>query len=114
MAAPYTLRPWTDAVEPDADVRTGKLAMGIYAANLATVALREGAAAEVYADAERFFDATYFTKAMRDILGDVWGALAGERGDRVLQLRTPFGGGKTHTLIALYHLARSPEAAAGV
>ena len=109
----YTLRPWTDVVEPHPDVRSGDLAMGTYAANLAKVAIESGGA-EVYRDAESFFAATYFTEEMRELLADVWARLAGKPGDRVLQLRTPFGGGKTHTLLALYHLATSPQAAQGV
>lgn len=109
----YTLRPWTDVVEPHPDVRSGDLAMGTYAANLAKVAI-ESAGAEVYRDAGEFFAATYFTEEIRKLLFDVWGSLAGGAGDRVLQLRTPFGGGKTHTLLALYHLASSPAAADGV
>ncbi len=109
----YTLRPWTDVVEPHADVASGDLAMGTYAANLAKVAL-EGAGAGVYRDAREFFRATYFTGEIQKLLLDVWGRLAGTPGDRVLQLRTPFGGGKTHSLLALYHLAASPAAAADV
>ncbi|KAB2845617.1 MAG: ATP-binding protein, partial [Hyphomicrobiaceae bacterium] len=110
----YTLKPWSDVVEPHEDVRTGELAMGTYAANLAAVAFGDDDGPEVYADAERFFASTYFTEAMQGILRDVSSSLAGEPGDRVLQLRTPFGGGKTHSLLALYHLATSPEAASGV
>jgi predicted AAA+ superfamily ATPase len=51
---------------------------------------------------------------MVELRGDVYRALAGEGGDRVVQLKTPFGGGKTHSLLALYHLARSRDAAARV
>lgn len=113
-ATAYTLRPWTDVVEPHPDVRSGELSMGTYAANLAAVAAGEHRGAEVYSNAEQFFAATYFTEAMTKILHEVLSALAGEPGDRVLQLRTPFGGGKTHSLLALYHLATRPEAATGV
>jgi hypothetical protein len=109
----YTLRPWTDVVKPHPDVLSGDLAMGTYAANLAKVAI-ESEGADVYRDADAFFSATYFTEKLRGLLFDVWARLAGEAGDRVLQLRTPFGGGKTHTLLALYHLATSPEAAGKV
>ena len=65
----------------------------------------------MYRDAQAFFDATYFTPTMVELLRDVFRALAGEGGDRVVQLKTPFGGGKTHSLLALYHLARSPDTA---
>jgi hypothetical protein len=114
MSTAYTLRPWADVVEPDADVRSGDLAMGTYAANLAVVAAGKHTGAAVYSDPSQFFASTYFTAAMRKVLGDTWAVLAGGAGDRVLQLRTPFGGGKTHTLLALYHLAISPEAARDV
>jgi hypothetical protein len=109
----YALRPWTDVVRPHPDVASGDLALGTYAANLASVALG-GEAEPVYRDAEPFFAATYFTPTMVELLRDVFRALAGEGGDRVVQLKTPFGGGKTHSLLALYHLARSREAASRV
>lgn len=84
--------------------------MGTYAANLAAAALG-GEGAEVYVQAKAFFESTYFTQTMRELIGDVFSSLDGGAGDRVLQLRTPFGGGKTHTLLALYHLATSRDGA---
>ena len=102
-------------VAPHPDVARGDLAMGTYAANLAAVASGERARREVYADAGAVL--------RRDLLHrrrcascsrDVFGALGGQAGDRVLQLRTPFGGGKTHTLLALYHLATARDAARDV
>jgi hypothetical protein len=87
--------------------------MGTYAANIAKVAMTLDAE-PVYADAEAFFAATYFTPTMVGLLRDVFQALAAKGGDRVVQLKTPFGGGKTHSLLALYHLARSRDAAASV
>lgn len=114
MSEAYTLKPWSDVVEPHPDVSSGELSMGTYAANLAAVASGEHRGAEIYADAEQFFGSTYFTEAMTSIVRDVWNALAGKGGDRALQLRTPFGGGKTHSLLALYHLATSPEASRDV
>jgi hypothetical protein len=84
--------------------------MGTYAANLAAAALG-GEGAEVYVQAKAFFDSTFFTQTMRELIGDVFSSLAGGAGDRVVQLRTPFGGGKTHTLLAFYHLATSRQAA---
>lgn len=109
----YALRPWTDVVRPHPDVASGDLAMGTYAANLAKVAMTHDAE-PVYADAEAFFAATYFTPTIVGLLRDVFQALSGQGGDRVVQLKTPFGGGKTHSLLALYHLARSRDAAAQV
>lgn len=111
MSGAYQLRPWTDVVAPHPDVESGKFEMGTFAANLAAVAYRTDETASVYADAAEFFAATYLTPSMHSLLGDVFGALAGGRGDRVVQLRTPFGGGKTHTLLALLHLARARDRA---
>src|SRR5947209_3619571 len=85
--------------------------MGTFAANLAAVAYRAPTYPAVYADATEFFRATYLTPAMSSLLDDVFGVLAGRPGDRAVQWRTPFGGGKTHTLLALYHLATARDRA---
>jgi Protein of unknown function (DUF499) len=107
MSTVRQLRPWTDVVRPHPDVASGDLAMGTYAANLAAVAYVTGNAPSVYADAREFYASTFLTPAMRGVLADVSTVLCGGSGDRALQLRTPFGGGKTHTLLALLHLARA-------
>jgi predicted AAA+ superfamily ATPase len=104
------LRPWTELVRPHHDVASGELSMGTYAANLAAATLGTDGL-DVYAKADDFFRATYVTQTMKDVLGGIFGALAGGKGDRVVQLRTPFGGGKTHSLLALYHLATDRDAA---
>src|SRR5262249_32512773 len=71
--------------------------------------------APVYRDAEAFFRATYPTSDLRRLLDEVLRALAGGRGlNRVLKLRTPFGGGKSHTLAALFHAARRRPALAAL
>lgn len=109
--AGYQLSPWTTIAAPHDDVRSGALDMGTYAANLARVYRRAPQEREVYLRADRFFAATYLTDGLARLLVDVFGVLAGNPGDRVLQLRTPFGGGKTHTLLALLHLAQDRDAA---
>jgi predicted AAA+ superfamily ATPase len=109
----FRLTPWPEVVRPHRDVASGDVALGTYAANLAAAVLG-GEGPPVYVEAEQFFAATYFTTAMRSLLGDVLDRLAGGAGDRVMQLQTYFGGGKTHALLALYHVARNREAAAGV
>lgn len=105
----FRLSPWVDVVRPHPDVESGALDMGTYAVNLASVYRQRDGVDRVYVDPERFFATTYLTDALRDLLSDVMGVLAGQPGDRVLQLRTPFGGGKTHTLVALLHLARARQ-----
>ncbi|MEO9027181.1 MAG: DUF499 domain-containing protein, partial [Ktedonobacteraceae bacterium] len=100
---------WTRVVTPHSDIVDGKLSMDTYAVNLDLVIQGSKTIHEVYREPRSFFEATYLTKELRRILNDVMNVLAGGSGDRVLQLRTPFGGGKTHTLLALYHLAKSRE-----
>jgi hypothetical protein len=104
---------WPDVVRPHDDILSGDLEMAVFAADLGAVVRDESSAREVYADPAAFFRATYLTSNMRDLLSDVLGALSGQGGDRVLQLRTPFGGGKTHSLLALYHLATARERLSG-
>lgn len=101
------LLPWTRLVTPHSDIVDGKLSMDTYAVNLDLVVQNSPTIHPVYRDARAFFEATYLTQELRRILTDVMGVLADRGGDRVLQLRTPFGGGKTHTLLALYHLAHA-------
>src|SRR5690348_1093383 len=110
----YRLAPWTTVARPHEDVTGGALDMGTYAANLAGVLRRRSGVPDVYTRPGAFFAATYMTAALRQLLQDVLRVLGGGMGDRVLQLRTPFGGGKTHTLVALLHLARDRAAAASV
>ena len=102
------LRSWKEAgAIPHDDILGGNLQMDTYAADLWGVARNDPNTPAVYRDPARFFEQTYLTVSLSALLSDVLKALGGGSGDRVLQLRTPFGGGKTHTLIALYHIARS-------
>jgi predicted AAA+ superfamily ATPase len=68
-----------------------------------------GKARKVYADPKEFFALTFPTRNLRDLARDVVTRLAGESDKAVRQLELTYGGGKTHTLIALYHLVRDPE-----
>ncbi len=74
-----------------------------------------GAAPRDYRDPDAFFDRTCFTRALCDHAGMVLRRLAGETANTapVMTLLTQFGGGKTHTLTALYHLVRAGGSAAG-
>lgn len=104
-----TLKPWYAVATPHQDIRTGQLAEAVFAANLWAVA--QGDAPEVYLDPEAFFQKTYLTTGLKNVLVKVSKALAGasDSGDRILSLQTAFGGGKTHILIALWHLAQHPD-----
>lgn len=108
------LKPWTQVAMPHDDVRDEAAVKAEYAVNLGRIDRRDDKLATHYADPKAFFAATYLTADLRQLLVDVMAALAGKRTDRVLQLRTPFGGGKTHSLVAMLHLARSRSALAGL
>ena len=100
------LKPWYAVATPHEDIREGRLAEAVFAANLWAVV--QGTAPEVYLDPEEFFRKTYLTTGLSTVLSRVAAALRGrgESGDRIISLQTAFGGGKTHTLVALWHLAR--------
>jgi hypothetical protein len=104
-----TLKPWYAIATPHADIREGRLAEAIFAADLWAVV--QGTAPEVYLDPEEFFRKTYLTTGLSTVLNRVAGALhqGGETGDRIISLQTAFGGGKTHTLVALWHLAKHAD-----
>jgi hypothetical protein len=100
------LKPWYAVAIPHEDIREGRLAEAVFAANLWAVVC--GTAPEVYLDPEEFFRKTYLTAGLSTVLKRVAGVLCGdgETGDRIISLQTAFGGGKTHTLVALWHLAK--------
>lgn len=100
----YRLKPWTEVVRPHDDILSGNLEMSTYAADLGAADRRDPNSPKVYRDPREFFRTTYPTASLHKLLSDVMDVLRGGGGDRVLQLRTPFGGGKTHSLLALYHL----------
>ncbi len=104
-----TLKPWYAVATPHKDIREGRLAEAIFAADIWAVI--QGTAPEVYLDAEEFFRKTYMTTGLSTMINRVAGALsrAGDTGDRIVSLQTAFGGGKTHTLVALWHLARHAD-----
>lgn len=108
------LKNWTQVARPHSDIVEGALDMATYAADLGAVHRGATSAPAVYRDPRAFFEQTYLTKELRRLLQDALAVLAGEPGDQVLQLRTPFGGGKTHTLLALLHVARSRAALTGL
>jgi predicted AAA+ superfamily ATPase len=98
-----SLKPWREIARPHKDVLEGTFKQSEFAADITQVA--NGTATDEYQDAEKFFSRTYITEGMRLLLISVAQRLASQGGDPVIQLQTAFGGGKTHTLLAVYHLA---------
>jgi len=107
----HALRPWTELVRLHPDVESGELTEALFAIDLGAIAAGDPNVPVVNRDPEAFFRATYLTADLRRILQEVLASLAGKAGyNRVLKLRTPFGGGKSHTLAALLHTARARSA----
>ena len=100
--------PWRDVIQPRADVSQGAFHQAEFAADLQQV--HDGLAANEYGNPVTFFAQTYLTSGLRMLLLNVAKRLGGKGGDPVIQTKTGFGGGKTHSLIALYHLAKSAAA----
>ena len=99
-----TLKPWREVVAPHADVLRGTFKQAEFAADLSRV--HAGTATPEYQDPALFFERTYITEGMRLLLDSVLHRIAGTGGDPVIQLQTAFGGGKTHTMLAVYHIAK--------
>jgi predicted AAA+ superfamily ATPase len=100
------LKPWYRVVTPREDLREGKpLDASEFAVHLDQV--RDGRAPAVYQKPERFFERTFPTKGLTSLAGEVLRRLSGERTETsaVFNMTTQFGGGKTHSLTLLYHLA---------
>ena len=101
-AAAASLKPWREVVTPHADVASGRYQQAEFAADLWQVHLGEGT--PEYRDPVEFFRRTYLTDSLKRMLVGAVRRLAGQGGDPVVQLQTNFGGGKTHSMLALYHL----------
>lgn len=98
------MKPWREIAVPHRDVLEGTFQQAEFAADLMAVHL--GQADGTYQDPTAFFQRTFITEGMRLLLTSVAQRLGGKGGDPVVQLQTAFGGGKTHTLLAVYHLAK--------
>ena len=98
-----TIKPWREIAKPHKDVLEGTFKQSEFAADISLV--QSGKAPEEYQDAGKFFARTFITEGMRLLLTSVVQRLSGQGGDPVIQLQTAFGGGKTHTMLAVFHLA---------
>jgi len=101
-AASGMLKPWREVVTPHPDVASGRYQQAEFAADLWQVHLGEGS--DEYRDPIEFFRRTYLTESLKRLLVGAVKRLTGKDSDPVVQLQTNFGGGKTHSMLALYHL----------
>jgi hypothetical protein len=112
--ASATLKPWREVATPHRDVASGHYQQAEFAADLWQVHLGEGT--DEYRNQVEFFRRTYLTDSLRRLLANAVQRLTAAGGDPVVQFETNFGGGKTHTMLALYHLfsGTRPAELAGV
>jgi uncharacterized protein len=101
------LRPWREVITPHADVATGRYSEAEFAADLAQV--DQGTASAEYNDPVEFYRRTFLTDGLRKLLTGAMRRLSRQGGDPVVELQTNFGGGKTHSMLALYHMAGHGE-----
>src|SRR5437773_913365 len=113
-AAASTLKPWREVVTPHRDVASGRYQQAEFAADLWQVHLGEGT--DEYKHPVEFFRRTYLTESLKRLLVGAVQRIAGQGGDPVVDLQTNFGGGKTHSILALYHLfsGTAPSELAGI
>jgi predicted AAA+ superfamily ATPase len=102
------LKPWREVVTPHADVASGRYQQAEFAADLWQVHLGEGA--PEYRDPKEFFRRTYLTESLKGLLVGGIQRISGTGGDPVVQLQTNFGGGKTHSMLALFHIFSGVQA----
>jgi predicted AAA+ superfamily ATPase len=101
-AASTNLKPWREVVTPHKDVASGRYQQAEFAADLWQVYLGKGT--DEYKKPAEFFRRTYLTESLKRLLVGAVQRISGQGGDPVVQLQTNFGGGKTHSMLALYHL----------
>jgi hypothetical protein len=107
-----SLRPWREIAEPRKDIADGSFDESLFAADLGLVDRGRGPAD--YLDPVTFCEKTYLTENLFAFLGELSARLSGDMAAAaVYRLQTEFGGGKTHTLLAAYHLFGNPAAVAG-
>lgn len=113
-SATASLKPWREVVMPHEDVASGRYQQAEFAADLWQVHLGEGT--DEYRNPVEFYRRTFLTESLKEMLTSALQRLTKGSGDPVVQLQTNFGGGKTHSMLALYHLFSgvAPTELAGV
>ncbi len=100
-------KPWHEVVQLRDDLKTGELSLAVFAADLYDVVMQKGRR-PVYEHPAEFFALTYPTYNLRELVRNVVLRLAGQSDKAYRKLSVNYGGGKTHTLIALWHLVQDP------
>jgi len=101
------IKPWIDVVRLHPDVESESISLSTYALDLGAIVEKSPTVPPTYRDPYSFFRATHLTTDMKNLIQEVYERLSGKEGNRVLQLRSPFGGGKSHTLATLYYAVKN-------
>ena len=101
------LKPWREVIVPHKDVAEGRYQQAEFAADLAQVL--SGNAEIEYQDPSEFFNRTYLTEGMKLLLASSLRRTCRINGDPIIELKTAFGGGKTHSMLAIYHLYKHKD-----
>lgn len=99
------MKTWYEIIPPHEDIRNGDFDESIFAADLGDVV--SGTAKQDYKDPYLFYKKTYVTQGLQNLLHRVHNSITEDKGSSVVQIQTPFGGGKTHALVAIYHYAKN-------
>lgn len=102
------LKPWREIATPHPDVASGQYQQAEFAADLWEVYCDRGS--DEYRDPTEFYKRTFITEGLQQLLKNTLLRLGGQSGDPVIELQTNFGGGKTHAMLALYHLCMGVSA----
>ena len=108
MTTQPSRKPWHEVVQLRDDLKSGELSLAVFAADLYDVVMQKGQR-PVYEQPGAFFALTYPTYNLRELVKDVALRLAGRSDKAYRNLSVNYGGGKTHTLIALRHLVHDPD-----
>lgn len=101
------MKPFHAIAIPHKNIIAGRISMETFATDLWEVS--RGRGAEPYASRTEFFDNTYQSEGLKHVLSNADARLQGQGGDAVIQLKAPFGAGKTHSLIALYYYVETMD-----
>ena len=104
----FGLKPWREVIRPHQDVASGNFSASEFAADLYYVSVSEGS--REYVDPVEFFRRTYLTEGLKDLLLRAARRIGSDmNASPVVNLQTNFGGGKTHSMLALWHLLSGRE-----
>jgi predicted AAA+ superfamily ATPase len=99
---------WRTIAYPRPEITKGDFNSGTFALNLSSLMVNGETNGSTLEAPLSFFDRTYLTAGLKSLLKQVALRLAGKSGDGVIEVKTSFGGGKTHSMLAAYYMVTNP------